>query len=57
MNDSIVFGHGLKTTNLDGKDHVSVDTADSLRADKTLPISGVGVQSIVNDVEAILKSI
>lgn len=58
VNAELVFGHGLKMTIADdGKQNVLVDTANSIAGDQTLPISGLGVQSIVDDVETILQSI
>lgn len=46
-------GHGLKV--LDGK--ITVDTADAVEADNTLPITSAAVHVEVGNIEALLKTI
>lgn len=56
-NATPIFGHGLKTSKVDGKTVVSVDTVDNFDGDKTLPMSASGVETIIGNIDALLGTI
>lgn len=47
------FGHGLKVTGND----VSVNSVNDFSGDNTLPMTAVGVQNTLGNIEALLKTI